>query len=517
MSINGPSDWTPSSWKVKPIKQDVTYDDKERFTRAVEKLRRLPPLVTPQEIVKLKNSLRDVALGNAFLLQGGDCAELFDYCEQGMIEAKVKLLLQMSLVLIYGAKKKVVRVARMAGQFAKPRSSPMETVDGVTMPSFRGDILNSYEAGPEARTPNPSRLVEAYFHSAATLNYLRAALSSGLADLHSPLDWGLGHVRDPTLRDKYQRIVHSITDTLDMMRTIGLDTGGGLETVDLFTSHEGLLLEYEECLTRPFKHPPNTIPGLLLLARPSSPSEGHRAPHHLNGTTAQSPPHHHRKTSLPTRLPPPLPPKTGHYATSAHFLWIGDRTRQLSHAHVEFFRGLSNPIGVKVGPTMTPSDLPPLLDILDPYREIGKVTLITRYGADKIASHLPAHIAAVRDSAHVVVWQCDPMHGNGRNATVASPSGSTVIKTRRFSDILSELKQALEIHRSMDSYLGGVHLELTGEAVTECVGGAEGLTEEHLSLNYTTFCDPRLNEKQALELAFLVAGFYREELNAKAS
>jgi 3-deoxy-7-phosphoheptulonate synthase len=511
MSINGQSDWTPSSWTAKPIKQDVTYEDKEGFTRAVEKLRRLPPLVTPQEIVKLKNSLREVALGNAFLLQGGDCAELFDYCEQGMIEAKVKLLLQMSLVLIYGAKKKVVRVARMAGQFAKPRSSPMETIDGVTMPSFRGDILNSYEADPAARTPNPSRLVDAYFHSAATLNYLRAALSSGLADLHSPLDWGLGHVLDPTLRGKYQRITQSITDTLDMMRTIGLDTGGGLETVDLFTSHEGLLLEYEQCLTRQFKHPPNTIPG--LLERPKSP-EGHRTHMNRNGSTPQP---HHRKTSLPTHLPRPRPLNTGYYDTSAHFLWIGDRTRQLTHAHVEFFRGLANPIGVKCGPSMPPSDLAPLLDILDPHHEIGKVTLITRYGADKIAQHLPAHISAVRDSGHVVVWQCDPMHGNGRNATVASPSGSTVIKTRRFSDILSELKQALEIHRSMDSYLGGVHLELTGEAVTECVGGAEGLTEEDLSLNYTTFCDPRLNEKQALELAFLVAGFYREELNAKAN
>jgi 3-deoxy-7-phosphoheptulonate synthase len=497
---------------VKPIKQNVTYEDKKGFTDAVEKLKRLPPLVTPQEIVKLKNSLRDVALGNAFLLQGGDCAELFDYCEQGMIEAKVKLLLQMSLVLIYGAKKRVVRVARMAGQFAKPRSSPMETVNGVTMPSFRGDILNSYEANPEARTPNPSRLVDAYFHSAATLNYLRAAISSGLADLHSPLDWGLGHVLDPTLRDKYQRITQSITDTLDMMRTIGLDTGGGLETVDLFTSHEGLLLEYEQCLTRQFKHPPNAIPG--LLEQPKSP-DGLRT-HPKNGTE----PTHHRKISLPTRLPPPRPRNTGYYDTSAHFLWIGDRTRQLTHAHVEFFRGLSNPIGVKVGPTMAPSDLSPLLDILNPAREIGKVTLITRYGADKVAQYLPAHISAVRDSGHVVVWQCDPMHGNGRNATVASPNSdgsSTLVKTRRFSDILSELQQALQIHRSMGSYLGGVHLELTGEAVTECVGGAEGLTEEDLSLNYTTFCDPRLNEKQALELAFLVAGFYREELKVQAN
>ncbi|KIX96102.1 uncharacterized protein Z520_08357 [Fonsecaea multimorphosa CBS 102226] len=495
--------WTPSSWKTRPIVQSVQYSDLKAFDASIHKLNTLPPLVTPQEIVKLKNELGEVARGNAFLLQGGDCAELFDYCTQEMIEAKVKLLLQMSLVLIYGAKKKVVRVARMAGQYAKPRSSPTEMVNGVSMPSFRGDILNSYEADPVLREPDPKRLVDAYFHSAATQNYLRAALASGLADLHAPLDWSLGHVRDPTVRDKYQVIVERITDTLDMMRTIGLDTGGGLETVDLFTSHEGLLLEYEQSLTRKFKHPSNYHQP--AQHRPSSPV--------TNRQTIQS---KTRKTSLPTQLPPPLPPTKGYYDTSAHMLWIGDRTRQLTHSHVEFFRGIANPIGVKVGPSMPASDLVPLLDILNPEHEVGKIVLITRYGCDKIATHLPAHIRAVQQSPHqgTVVWQCDPMHGNGRNATVpdssSSSSNTTTIKTRRFSDILSELHQALQIHRAEHSYLGGVHLELTGEAVTECLGGSEGLTEEHLSLNYATFCDPRLNEKQALELAFLVAGFYRE-------
>ena len=501
--------WTPSSWSRKPIEQDVEYEDKAGFSKAIQKLERLPPLVTPQEIVKLKYSLREVALGNAFLLQGGDCAELFDYCEQGMIESKVKLLLQMSLVLVYGAKKKVVRIARMAGQFAKPRSSPTETINGTTMSAFRGDILNSYEPEQEARKPDPSRLVEAYFHSAATLNYLRAAISSGLADMHSPLDWGLGHVLDPSVKDKYQRIVHTITEWLEMMQTIGLSTGGGLETVDLFTSHEGLLLEYEQSLTRLFKHPPNALP-----------------------TTSSTPPFSQRNGQL--HASSPSIPSSGYYATSAHFLWIGDRTRQPTHAHVEFFRGLSNPIGIKVGPTMPASDLPPLLDLLNPHREIGKISLITRYGCDKIAQHLPAHIEAVKQSNHVVVWQCDPMHGNGRNADIAltssenPPSSSsssssssstttrtTTIKTRHFSDILSELQQALQIHKAQSSYLGGVHLELTGDAVTECVGGAGGLTEEDLSLNYTTFCDPRLNEKQALELAFLVAGFYRGDGDEK--
>lgn len=519
MAENGPSSaWSPSSWRSKPIVQSVTYHDEASFHQATRKLDTLPPLVTPREIVKLKNELREVALGNAFLLQGGDCAELFDYCNQEMIEAKVKLLLQMSLVLIYGAKKKVVRVARMAGQYAKPRSSPMETINGVTMPSFRGDILNSYEPDPVAREPDPRRLVDAYFHSAATQNYLRAALSSGIADLHAPLDWSLGHVRDPTVRDKYQVIVERITDTLEMMRTIGLDTGGGLETVDLFTSHEGLLLDYEQSLTRLFKHPPNSS-----RIAPPPPLSTATTAQHKKGP---------RKTSLPTQLPPPLPPTQGYYDTSAHFIWIGDRTRQLTHSHVEFFRGIENPIGVKVGPSMPASDLVPLLNILNPTHEIGKIVLITRYGHDKIAAHLPGHIRAVQTSPHrdTVVWQCDPMHGNGRNAIVTlsntdadakgntngntngdGNAATTTIKTRRFSDILSELRQALQIHRSMNSYLGGVHLELTGEAVTECVGGAEGLTEEDLSLNYTTFCDPRLNEKQALELAFLVAGFYREE------
>ena len=509
--------WTPSSWKSKPIKQEVIYEDQDAFEKSIAKLNRMPPLVTPQEIVNLKHELREVALGNAFLLQGGDCAELFDYCEQDNIEAKVKLLLQMSLVLIYGAKKRVVRVARMAGQFAKPRSSPMETVDGVTMPSFRGDILNSYEPNLAARQPNPQRLVDAYSHSAATLNYLRASIASGLADLHSPLDWSLGHVLDPDLRDRYSRITNSITNALEMMRVIGVNTNSDpTKTVQLYTSHEGLLLDYEQALTRLFKHPPNFITPPLHPVNQQ------------NGTPSRSSsPKHSRKTSLPTRLS--TSPNShrhtnssttpqAYYNTSAHFLWIGDRTRQPTHAHVDFFRGLANPIGVKVGPTMPTTELVPLLDILNPTYEIGKIVLITRYGYDKIATHLPGHIKVVQSSPHngKVVWQCDPMHGNGRNATVTipGPSGlnqSQTIKTRRFTDILSELRSALLIHRQHNSYLGGVHLELTGEAVTECVGGAGGLTEDDLSLNYTTYCDPRLNEKQALELAFLVAGFYREE------
>lgn len=460
--------WSPSSWTTKPIKQDVTYGDKAAVEKALAKLERLPPIVTPTEITKLKKSLREVALGNAFLLQGGDCAELFDYCEENAIESKIKLLLQMSLVLIWGMNKPVVRIARMAGQFAKPRSNPMEMHNGIEIHSFRGDNINGYSI--EERTPDPSRLVAAYFHSASTLNYMRASLASGIADLHSPLDWGLGHVQDPNIKAKYQRIVESISESLRFMRTVGADSNANsLETVDLYTSHEGLLLEYEQSLTRRLKHPAG-------IRQPGKPGPGGKAEGDGDGK--------------------------GWYNTSAHFLWIGDRTRQLDGAHVEFFRGLENPVGIKVGPSMEGSELVRLLNIVNPNKEEGKITLITRYGEGKVEGLLGDHIEAVKKSGHVVVWQCDPMHGNTRS----TPTG---IKTRQFSSIFHELSSALRIHKEHGSFLGGVHLELTGEAVTECVGGSEGLTDEDLSLNYTSYCDPRLNEKQALELMFLIAAHYR--------
>jgi 3-deoxy-7-phosphoheptulonate synthase len=351
------------AWRLKPIKQEVLYSDRKAADQAISKLKTLPPIVTPFEIQKLKSSLRDVALGKAFLLQGGDCAELFSYCADGPIDAKIKLLLQMSLVLIWGSNKPVVRIARMAGQYAKPRSSPVEIVKGKQIPSFRGDILNGFPI--EERAVNPGRLVQAYFHSAATSNYVRAQIASGVADLHNPLDWGLGHVRDEEVQQKYQSIVSSITDSLRFMRTIGADTAGPLHTVDLFTSHEGLVLEYEEALTKQLKHPFN-----------------------------------HSSTS-----------QQGWYNTGAHFLWIGDRTRQIDGGHVEYFRGLENPIGIKVGPSMKKEELIELLDIVNPNKEIGKVTLITRYGEDKVESMLGPHIEAVKRSGHVVIWQCDPMHG----------------------------------------------------------------------------------------------------------
>jgi 3-deoxy-7-phosphoheptulonate synthase len=310
----------------------------------------------------------------------------------------------------------------------------------------------------------------AYFHSASTLNFIRASISSGIADLHCPLDWGLGHVQDPELQAKYSSIVASITDSLRFMHTVGADTAGQLQTVDLFTSHEGLLLEYEQSLTRRLKRPASDVS---------------RDPVGSDGSADDG---------------------KAYYNTSAHFLWVGDRTRQIDAAHIEYFRGIENPIGVKIGPTTSTSDLLALLRTLNPSIEVGKITLITRYGASKVRSLLPAHIRTVEGSeyARSVVWQCDPMHGNTR-------STSTGIKTRQFADIFSELQQTLAIHREEGSILGGVHLELTSDAVTECTGGSEGLAEEDLSLNYTSFCDPRLNEKQALEMAFLIAGHFRGE------
>ncbi|KAG6006071.1 Aromatic/aminoadipate aminotransferase 1 [Claviceps maximensis] len=473
--------WSPETWRSKPIKQSPTYPEPEKLSKVVKELSRMPPLVHPNEILALKAHLRDVAHGKAFLLQGGDCAELFDYCEQGIIESKIKLLLQMSLVLIWGINKRVIRIGRMAGQYAKPRSSPMEMYQGREIPSFRGDILNGYHV--DERDIDPNRLMKAYHYSAATLNYIRTSIASGIADLHRPLDWGLGHVQDPALKEKYSTIASSIKQTLRFLEVIK-SRPDELQTVDFFTSHEGLLLDYEQPLTRLLESSPPLLRGgaSRSSSRATSPSE----PTHE---------HEHKPDS-----------KQAYYDTSAHFIWIGDRTRQLDHAHVEFFRGIANPIGIKVGPTTPTSDLLDLLRTLNPDREPGKITLITRYGAGKVAELLPQHIRAVEDSeyARCVVWQCDPMHGN----TLSTPSG---IKTRRFNDIYTELEQSLRIHKEQGSYLGGVHLELTGDAVTECLGGSEGLEEDDLSTNYTSFCDPRLNEKQALELAFLVADYYSKE------
>ncbi|KAJ0401846.1 hypothetical protein P43SY_007780 [Pythium insidiosum] len=439
---NADDTWTPTSWRQLPIKQQAPYPDPEQLEKVHQKLRTLPPLVSVKEIESLKEQLAEVADGKRFLLQGGDCAERFQDCQSDLIEKKLKIMIQMSLVLVWGARIPTVRVARMAGQFAKPRSSDTELLDGEVVPSFRGENINGYEK--EHRVPDPQRLLEGYFHSAATLNYGRLLIESGFADIHDAGKWDLDFVQTSTRREEYQHMVEQIADSLHFVHMCGVGSDTNLRTVDLFVSHEGLELGYEETMTRC-----------------------------VNGK---------------------------YYNVGTDFLWIGDRTRQLDHAHVEYFRGIENPIGIKVGPSMPPADLVPLIRKLwrDPERNPGKITLITRYGNGKVASLLPKHIEAVQAAGLKVIWACDPCHGN----TIVAENG---YKTRPFDRIFGELKQTLEIHRRMGSTLGGVHFELTGENVTECIGGPEGINEVDLPLRYTSYCDPRLNYSQSMEVAFLLA------------
>lgn len=438
-------EWDPASWQLKPVTQDVIYDDREGLETALTKLEILPPLVHPEEIRRLQQQLSEASRDERFVLQGGDCAELFAYCNQDQIEAKLKVILQMSLVLVWGTKKPILRIGRIAGQYAKPRSKQTESVPGMgDILSFRGDNVNGFDV--HSRTPDPSRLVEAYFHSAATLNFVRGTLNAGFADLHHPQNWDFSYVQQDSTRKRYESIVSGISEGLNFMNIVGEGNSQVLSGVDFFTSHEALMLEYEQCLTRI----------------------------HTDGK---------------------------YYDTSAHFVWIGDRTRQLNGAHVEFFRGLANPIGIKVGPSMDTDELVRLLDIVDPERVDGRVTLITRYGVDNIASKLPSQIRAVSQSGHRVVWISDPCHGN----TKVSPV--TRLKTRYFDDITTELKLALTIHKDCGSTLNGVHLELTGDPVTECIGGAQNLEDEELTIRYDTVCDPRLSVSQSLDVAFLIADY----------
>ena len=437
--------WTPSSWRDFPIQQQPVYADPTRVESVLSQIARLPPLVHPGEVDALKNSLAAAGRGEAFLLQGGDCAERFEDCSKGPIERKLKILLQMSLVLTWGARLPVVRVGRIAGQFAKPRSKPTEMVDGLEIPSYRGDNVNSHDPGD--REPNPDRLLQAYHHSAATLNYLRALLDGGVADLQHPEHWNLAFVQEARARGQYEDLIARIHDTLDFMRATGVGDAESWRRVDLFTSHEGLLLAYEQA--------------------------------HTEAVGAR------------------------HYNLGAHMLWIGDRTRQVDGAHFEYFRGIENPIGLKVGPSMSPEDLLASLRVLNPENELGKVTLITRFGAARAAELLPPLLDAVKREGSQVVWSSDPMHGN-------TVSTSTGIKTRDFGQIVGELEAVFAAHRSAGTILGGVHFELTGDDVTECTGGAQGLSNEDLELRYQSYCDPRLNYAQSLELAFLLSGWLRE-------
>lgn len=468
--------------------------------------------MSPGEIERLRHQLKQVQNNQAFLLHAGDCAESFEACTQENISNKIGLILSFSLILIWGARMPIVRIGRIAGQYAKPRSSPTEKVkaeDGTIkeVPSFRGDNVNGLS--PNDRQPDPQRLLSAYFYSTSTLNYVRSLLASGFASLNNPRDWSLNHVRSPALRNEFETISTGLADAIDFCRTIGAEPGfvggaafesggshGVLSDVDLYTSHEGLMLDYEEALTRVLPMPASVLSAQASTSRSASGQfESPRPPLSRSQSAIGD------QTSASTSAP---------YNTSAHFLWVGDRTRQLDGAHVEYFRGIRNPIGVKVGPSMKPAELVELLDLVNPSREDGKITLITRYGAEKIGAHLAGHIEAVQSSGHPVIWVCDPMHGN----TLTSSTG---LKTRHFSTIVSEVTSCLRIHTECGSRLGGISLEFTGElneegfSVTECLGGSMELSEEQLGLRYQSFCDPRLNFEQSLDLAFLISNHLKDE------
>jgi 3-deoxy-7-phosphoheptulonate synthase len=445
--------WTPSSWRSKPALHIPTdYPDPSALERVEGELRKMPPLVFAGEARRLKALLGDVADGRAFLLQGGDCAESFKEFSADNIRDTFRLILQMAVVLTFAGGKPVVKVGRMAGQFGKPRSSPVETKDGLTLPSYRGDNVNGMDFDEAQRVPDPERLLKAYAQSAATLNLLRAFAGGGYADLHNVHRWTLGFVSDSPQGARYKALSDKISESLDFMRALGINSESfpAMHQVEFFTAHEALLLGYEEALTR------------------------------TDSTTGDL------------------------YDTSAHLLWIGERTRQLDHAHVEFMRGIRNPIGLKCGPTLEPDELIRLCDALNPANEPGRLTLYGRFGSDKIAARLPQLMNATKREGRAVVWAIDPMHGN----TLTANNG---YKTRPFDRILAEVKSFIEIAESEDVHPGGVHLEMTGQNVTECLGGARALTEGELADRYHTHCDPRLNGEQALELAFLVAERLRHD------
>jgi 3-deoxy-7-phosphoheptulonate synthase len=450
--------WTPQSWRGLPIRQVPGYADEAALARVEETLVRFPPLVFAGEARRLKDRLADVAAGKAFLLQGGDCAESFAEFHPDNIRDTFKVLLQMAVVLTFGAACPVVKLGRLAGQFAKPRSSDSETQNGVTLPSYRGDIINGLDFDAAARQPDPQRLIQAYNQSAATLNLLRAFAQGGYADLHRVHAWNQDFVTDSPQGERYQALADRLTETLDFMAACGLnsETTPQIRETEFYTSHESLFLAYEEAMTR------------------------------VDSTTGDW------------------------YDCSAHLVWLGDRTRQADGAHAEFLRGIKNPVGMKCGPTLDPADLLRLIDLLNPDNEPGRLTLITRMGADKVATKLPPLIRAVQREGREVVWCIDPMHGN----TITSSTG---YKTRVFDRILDELHGAFAVHLAEGSYAGGVHFELTGQNVTECVGGAQGVTEASLAERYHTHCDPRLNASQALELAFEIAEALKRERQRRST
>ena len=444
--------WSRESWRSKPIQQAPVYPDAAALTAVEKQLRNYPPLVFAGEARRLKATLAKVASGKAFMLQGGDCAESFAEFHPDNIRDTFRVMLQMAVVLTFGGALPIVKVGRLAGQFAKPRSSDTEIINGVELPSYRGDNVNGMEFTAEARTPDPARMVQAYNQSASTLNLLRAFAQGGYADLHKVHQWTLGFVADSPVAAQYKRFADRIQETLEFMEACGLtgDTVPQLRETDLYTSHEALLLPYEEAMTR------------------------------NDSTTGQW------------------------YACSAHMLWLGERTRQIDHAHVEFLRGVQNPLGVKIGPKTTVEELLALCDALNPQNEAGRLTVISRMGAERLTEHFPTLVRAIKREGREVVWVCDPMHAN----TVKSSTG---YKTRQFDRILAEVKAFFAVHRSEGTHPGGVHFELTGKDVTECTGGAQAITDATLGDRYHTHCDPRLNASQSLELAFLIAESLKDE------
>jgi 3-deoxy-7-phosphoheptulonate synthase len=444
--------WSPSSWRLKPISQMPDYPDQAALAAVEARLKTHPPLVFAGEARNLMAALAEVCDGKAFVLQGGDCAESFAEFHPDNIRDTFRVLLQMAVILTFGAAMPIVKLGRIAGQFAKPRSDDMETREGVSLPSYRGDNINDIEFTPESRTPDPNRLMQGYAQSAATLNLLRAFASGGYADLHNVHRWTLGFIAGSPAGEKYKALAHRIGEALDFMEACGLtpESIPQLRGTSFYTSHEALFLNYEQAMTR------------------------------IDSTSGEW------------------------YDTSAHFVWIGDRTRELSGGHVEFCRGIKNPLGLKCGPSLTEDELLKLIAILNPENRPGRLTLICRFGADRIAEKLPRLIRAVTREGAKVVWSCDPMHGN----TMKSGSG---IKTRSFDRILKEVKTFFDIHRAEGTHAGGVHFEMTGQNVTECLGGAQAISEEDLAHRYHTHCDPRLNASQALELAFLMAESLRAE------
>jgi 3-deoxy-7-phosphoheptulonate synthase len=444
MRAPGTTSWHSASWQTKPAQQQPAYADPQALAQVVAQISRLPPIVVSWEVEALRERLAAAQRGEAFLLQGGDCAEVFADCESDTIAKKLKILLQMSLVLLHGLKKPVIRVGRMAGQYAKPRSTDTETRDGMTLPSYRGDLVNRPEFTAAARAADPELLLRGYERAALTLNFVRALVDGGFADLHHPEYWDLGFVHQAPLKDAYQRIVKAIGDSLDFFEGMSGHPVHEATLVDFYASHEGLHLLYEQAQTR-F-----------------------------------------------------IPRQNRWYNLSTHMPWIGMRTAALDGAHVEYFRGISNPLGVKIGTAMDAAWLQGLVTTLNPQNQPGRLTLIHRFGAKDVEAALPKAIEAVRQTGATVLWICDPMHGNTETTTGG-------LKTRRFENILKELDLAFRIHAELGSYLGGVHVELTGEDVTECTGGARGLTDQDLARAYRSSVDPRLNHEQALELAMLIA------------